>query len=391
MDWRRALIVAPAAALLAFIVIRVAAVEAFAGKDPAKAAAIWPGHPTVLLGSGLAEIGETAAAGKPVDRALVARLVSVSAKAPLEPEPFLVRGVEAQLAGDGPLALRAFLAARQRNPRAVAPRYFLAGLYLDSDRTGPGLAEISALARLVPQSLPQVAPYLAAYAKTPAAAPQVKAMLSAHPQLELALLNELAADAGNAQLVTYLWSGRGGDAARPWQGRLLNGLVEAGRFAEARTAWARFSGISAEPDRLFDPEISAQALPPFGWTLASGPSGIAEPQGGGRLHAFFYGRDDLTLASQLLTLSPGRYNLSMQVSGASASTKSLSWTISCLPGSNPIASIALDRSGAVAAPITVPAGGCPAQRLELAGRAPEIPEQAEVTISRLQLQRDQGR
>jgi hypothetical protein len=391
MGWGRAPIVVPAAVLLAFMVVRVAAVEAFAGKDPGRAASIWPGHPEVVLESGLARVGELAATGQPVDRGLVAGLVSASAKAPLAPEPFLVRGVEAQLAGDLPLALRAFLAARQRNPRAVAPRYFLADMYLNANRTGPGLSEISALARLVPRSLPQVAPYLAAYAKTPSAAPQVKALLSDHPQLELALLNELAGNPGNARLVTYLWSGRGGEEARPWQGRLLKGMVEAHRFGEARTAWARFTGISAEQDRLFDPEFRAQTLPPFGWTLVSGPAGIAEPQDGGRLHALFYGRDDLTLASQLLILPPGRYDLAMHVSGTSPTSKLLSWTVNCLPVANPIASVRLDRSGAVRVPVDVPATGCPAQQLQLVGDAPEFPEQAEVTISRLQLQRDLSR
>lgn len=331
-----------------------------------------------------------AAAGRPVAKPIVDRMLWVSAKAPLAPEPFLVRGVQAQLAGDQPLALRAFLAARERNPRDIAARYFLADLYLKAGQTGPGLNEISALARLVPQSLPTVAPYLAAYAKTLSAAPQVKAMIKSHPQLELALLNALAGDAANARLVSYLWSGRGGEEAKPWQGRLVNGLVGAGRFGEARLAWARFAGIAAEQDRLFDQEFATQAPPPFGWMLASGPSGIAEPQGG-ELHILYYGRDDLVLASQLLTLPPGRYRLSMDVKAGSLTSKSLSWAVRCLPGSNPIASIPLDRSGPLVAPVNVPASGCQAQRLELRGNAPEFPEQAEVTISRLRLERDSER
>ena len=380
--------VVSAAVLIAFLVVRVAFVEAFAKKDPGKAAAIWPGHPAVALESGLAEIGALAVAGRPVDKALINRLLSASAKAPLAPEPFLVRGVEAQLAGDPALALRAFLAARQRNPRAVAARYFLADQYLKAGMTGPGLAEISALGRLVPQSLPKVAPYLAAYAKTPSAAPQVKTMLETHPQLELALLNELAADAANARLVTFLWSGRGGEESKAWQGRLLNGLVDAGQFAEARTAWARFTGISAEQDRLFDPEFKVEALPPFGWKLASGASGIAEPQAGGRLHILYYGRDDQVLASQLLTMPPGRYRLAMEVKASSPASKSLTWTVRCLPGSSLIASVPLDRSGAVEAVFAVPPAGCTAQRLDLSGDAPEFPEQAEVMISRLRLQRE---
>lgn len=383
--------VVPAALLVAFVVVRLAFVQAFAIKDPGRAAGIWPGHPTVELEAGLAEVGEKAAAGRPVDKALVDRLVSVSRKAPLAPEPFLVRGVDAQMAGNLPLALRAYLAARRRNPRAVAPRYFLADLYLQAGQIEAGLGEIAALARLVPQSLPKIAPYLAGYARTSSAAPRIKEMLEAHPQLELALLNELAGDADNSELVINLWSGRGGEVARPWQGRLLNNLVQAGRFNEARTAWARFTGLSAEQDRLFDADFVAQGLPPFGWMFASSSSGIAEPQSGGRLHALYYGRDDFVLASQLLTLPPGRHRLSMVVIATSPSAKSLSWTIRCLPSSIQIAAVRLDRSGAVTAPVAVPAGGCRAQRLELGGNAPEFPERAEVTIGQLRLQRDTAR
>lgn len=381
----------PAALLLAFLIVRVAFVETYSKSAPARAAAIWPDHPEVVLESGLSQVGDTAAAGRPVDRALVDRLVSVSSRAPLAPEPFLVRGVDAQLAGDQSLALRSFLAARQRNPRAIAPRYFLADLYLKSGKSGPGLEEISALARLVPQSLPQVAPYLAAYAREPSAAPRVKAMLKTQPELERVLLNELAADAANAGLVFNLWSGRGGEEAKPWQARLMTNLVEAGRFSEARTAWARFTGISVEHGQLFDPEFATQAPPPFGWMLASGSSGVAERQEGGQLHALFYGREDLVLASQLLTLPPGRYRLAMDVKTASPESKSMSWSVRCLPSADPIGAAPLARPGPLAIDFSVPSGGCPAQRLELAGNAPEFPERAEATIGRLQLRRSTGR
>lgn len=378
------------ALVAALFVVRVAFVEAFATKDPTTAAAVWADHPAVLLETGLARVGDMAAAGRPVDPALVGRLISASAKAPLAPEPFLVRGVNAQISGNQAVALQSYLAARERNPRAVAPRYFLADLYLKAGQTERGLAEISVLSRLVPQSLPNVAKYLAAYARTPGAAPQVKKLLETHPQLELALLNELAGDAAGARLVLYLWSGRGGEEARPWQGRLLEQLVGAGRFNEARSAWARFTNIRAKPDSLFDAQFEARALPPFGWMLASGPSGIAEPQGVGRLHLIYYGRDDLALASQLLTLPPGRYRLSMKVSASSAAAKSLSATVRCLPSSNPLASLPLHRPGVVTASFAVAGQGCAAQRLNIVGDAPEFPERAETTVSELRLQRDAG-
>jgi hypothetical protein len=374
--------------ILAFLVVRLALFQFYAGKDPARIARIWPGHPLVILESGLAEIGDRAAAGQPVDRALVHRLLAASARAPLAPEPFLVRGVEAQLAGDQRMAQQAFLAARERSPRNIASRYFLADHYLKASQTGPGLTEISVLARLVPESLPSMAPFLASFAQSPGAAPKVKGVLRGHPQLEPVLLNSLSTDAANTDLILSLWSGRGGEEARIWQNNLLAQLVESGRYDLARQTWARFTGIAVEPGKLFDPEFGRQAMPPFGWNFASGPAGVAESEGNGRLHILFYGRDNAVLASQLLTLKPGRYGMSMKVDTSGSPSKSLQWTVSCLPAASQIAAMSLDRAGSISGSFTVPPD-CRAQRLELRGTSPEFPEQSDVTISQFSLEAGQ--
>ena len=385
----RAIAVVVCALFLAFLVVRNAFVDAYAGQDPAKAAAVWPGHPAVLLASGLAEIGESTAAGRRVDSALVRRLEEASDKAPLAPEPFLVRGVEAQVAGDAPLALRAFLAARDRDPRSVAARYFLADRYLRSGQTRQGLAEISALTRLVPQSLKAVAPQLAAFARMPGGRQQVAALLRDQPQLEPWLLEELAANPADANLALSLWTGRTNDQDRSWQRLLINSLVAAGRFQEARAVWRRFDPRVLPDGELVDPKFEGRAMPPFGWSLVSGPAGVAESVGGGSLHVLYYGRDDLALASQLMMLKPGAYRLSMRVNGSQASGKTLAWVVSCAAPLREIASTAFDaaKSGMLAADFVVPPHGCTAQQLDLVGRAPELPEQADLTISDLRLVR----
>jgi len=387
----RALLVAVLGLLLAVLVVRVAFVEAYASKNLQTAEAVWPGHPAVILASGLEQVGLSAAAGQPIDKALVERLVATAAKAPLAPEPFLVRGVEAQVAGNSLLAGRAFLEAKRLNPRSIAARYFLADHYLKSGQTRLGLGEISALGRLVPQSLGGVAPYLAAYARSPGAAGEVKALLRRNPQLEPVLLVELAADARDARLALALWSGRGGEQARGWQVRLLNTLVAAGRFNEAHAAWLRFTRSPARRDLSIDADFESATLPPFGWTLASGSAGVAEPEDGKRLHILYYGRDNLVLASQLMILKPGRYRISMQVGGASPAAKSLTWTIRCLPSSSEIAAIGLAspaKGGVLTMAFAVPPSGCLAQSLELAGNSPEFPEKAELTIANLQLRQE---
>ena len=385
----RAITAVVVALFLSVLVIRNAFVDAYGVPDPSKAAALWPDNPSVVLASGLAEVGAAAASGWPISPATVRRMVATAAKAPLAPEPFLVRGVEAQVADNAPLALQAFLEARRRDPRSIPARYFLAGHYLQTGETQRGLAEISALTRLVPQSLGGVAPQLAAFARLTGGAAQVKMLLRKQPQLEPWLLEVLAANPGDADLVLSLWSGRTGDQDRAWQQRLVNGLVAAGRFMQAREAWSRFNPQARPGDGLTDPTFEGHDLAPFGWTLASGPAGVAEPQGGGQLHILYYGRDDLVLASQLLLLKPGPYRLAMRVNGAQPPAGSLSWLVRCKPASREIVSIGLAsaKSGALAADFIVPAQGCEAQQLDLVGTAPELPEQADLTIADLRLLR----
>ena len=210
-------------------------------------------------------------------------------------------------------------------------------------------------------------------------------MLRRQPRLEPVLLNTLAADARDANLALRLWSGHGGDEARPWQQRLLNSLVQAGRYAEAEAAWRKFGGATKnEGQDLAD--FSSMALPPFGWSLVSGPAGVAEPDVGGRLRILYYGRDNLALASRLLLLRPGRYRLSMRVSNASSGADSLAWVVRCLPSSNQLASVGLGANkGVLAGSWEVPPTGCEAQWLELIGTSPDFPQQTEATISEFRL------
>ena len=386
--WVRLAVVLLAATYVAFLAVCVALVQFDDGENRPRLAKLWPGHPTVLLESGLAEVGAEAAAGGPVDPALVTSLLAVSAKAPLAPEPFLVRGVDAQLAGNPTLALSAFLAARQRSPRTIATRYFLADHYLKSGQTGQGLAEISSLARLVPQSIPSIAPYLAAFAKSPGAAPQLRDLLRRHPQLEPMLLETLSADPSNANLVLKLWNGRRGEREVIWQSRLLSQMIEAGHYHLARQTWSRFSGDNSSPSQLFDPDFAEQALPPFGWSFSAGPAGLAESKAGGQLHVLFYGRDDVVLASQMLTLSPGIYRLSMSVGATALSPNALRWTVKCVPSSNEVALIPLGQSGRRSEAFEIPRANCQAQRLELSGSAQQLPRPADITISELRLRRE---
>src|SRR5690348_1663298 len=108
----RRLLVIGSALLLAVTIIRNAAVAALAPLQPGAAAWFWSGHPAVEISMGLAEIGRAARERRPIDSQVFAMINDAAVKSPLAPEPFLVRGVQAQTAGDDEAAVRAFRAAQ---------------------------------------------------------------------------------------------------------------------------------------------------------------------------------------------------------------------------------------------------------------------------------------
>ena len=127
------------ALLLAVQVVRNAAVDALAPLHPESAAKVWAGHPSVEISRGLAEIARASAGRKPIPKAAFTMIDDGALKAPLSPQPFLVRGVQAQLAGDLESARRAFLAAQWRDPRSMPAAYFLATYYFEAGKTLDGL------------------------------------------------------------------------------------------------------------------------------------------------------------------------------------------------------------------------------------------------------------
>ncbi|WP_028970437.1 tetratricopeptide repeat protein [Sphingomonas sp. URHD0057] len=375
-----------AALLLAGQVVRNAAVHAFVESDPAKAARAWPSHPEAVVALGMSAIGAAAHRGQSVGPEVLRRIYSAAAGAPLAAQPYLVRGVQAQLAGDSSAAERAFQAAEWRDPRSLPARYFLAEYYLRAGDIRRGLTEFAALARLAPNGVVSVTPYLASYARDPSRWPQIRALFRTDPELQNSTLQLLAGDVDNSSAILALADPAHRNAQSPWLPKLLSTLVSDGQFAKARAIWADVAGVrTGSADLLFDAGFAAAAPPPpFNWSLTSSTVGLAERQSGGRLHVIYYGQEDGALASQLLILPPGRYRLAMRIAGGGSQAASLRWSLVCASAQGPLASARLDTLVARPLIFEVPAG-CAAQKLELSGSSSDIPRQVEVTISDLTL------
>ncbi len=390
----RILLVAVLAIGAAVLVVRSAAVNAWVQKAPDLAARFWPGHPRVIIRSGLEAIGRDAVARRPANPVTVAAIIGSFGNSPLEPDPFVVRGIDAQLRGDEKQSLGAFRAAIARDPRSLAGRYFLADHYVATGNIDAGLDQVSVLSRLVPKTIPTLVPALAKFAQMPGGGVKVKAMLRDNRRIEPYLLDGLAGDAANAGLVMNLWSGGPIDPELPqWQSKMVRTLVEAGNVERAYAVWSRFDGApTSRPTLVFNPgfDPSEKAPPPFNWTVVSNKAGVAEPSGNAGLRILYYGREDVVLASQTLRLAPGAYRLQMTLVGGAERASVLGWTIDCLASKVRLGRLELTgREGATqerSLDFTVPAS-CASQHLELRGTAPEFPDTVNAEIGMLKLSR----
>ena len=351
-----------------------------ADQRPIAPGAVWAPSPSMEIEQAMAEIGAAAGRGAGVPDDARTMLHQAARRAPLAPEPFVVEGTIALTEGR-PAARPLFEAARRRDPRQSAARYFLAQLYLAQGRVADGLTEMSALATLVPSAVAQLGPALAEFARQPGAAPALRSTFARSPALESATLTALAANPANADLVRALAGpARRDPAAAPWQPTMIAALIDSGNTAKARQVWRVFSGEAA-PGPIFHPDFSPSPAPaPFNLTLSSGPAGMVQPHRGAGLDVVYYGREDAILASQTLLLAPGAYLLSARndpVDNAGA----LGWTLRCVPAGQTLGRVALaeDAPGEPSARLTVPAN-CLAQALELRGSVGELDQPVDLTI-----------
>lgn len=387
----RAIAAIAVAALLAIQVVRNAVVSAFADVNPGVATKAWKGHPASEIGLAMTEIAKSSRARKPVPQWAFTDIRDAAGKAPLAPEPFLVRGVQASLAGENVLAQRAFEAAQWRDPRSLPSAYFLAESYLRRGDVGNGLRETAVLAQLSPGGVSAVVPYLAQYAASPANWPPLRALFESYPSLAQLVLVSLGSDIKTVPAALALANPHQ-SGNQQWMSVVVNTLVGAGDYPRARSVWMRIAGPKvAAGELVHDTTFSDNTSPvPFNWQLTSSTVGLAERQRGGRLHVLYYGDEDGTLASQLLLLPAGYYRLSMKLAGDPARARSLTWAVWCDKGAQPLASVTLDVAAAHGWQFQVP-GDCRAQWLKLSGVSGDVAQQVDVSISDLTLWRDSPR
>lgn len=362
---------------IALAILSLRSAAALAPPDsPLRAIRSWfPGHSTMIADRAMSAVGLAAREGRPLPPEAKPDLAELARNEPLRPEPFLVAGASAQLAGNGTRSEKLFLAARHRHPRSAAARFVLADRLLRTGRIEAGLVEMAVLARLQPKTAQPFVPAVAAYARSPGAIDRLRRFFADAPDMRDPVLLALARDPANAPLVLTLAPAPVTKPPYPeWQTTLLGALVAAGKVGEAERMWARLSGIDRKP-LVVNPSFSAQTLPPpFGWTIGSGGAGVAEISPGGGLDLIYYGREPFDLARQLLVLTPGRYRIASRVQGQEAG-QLVTWKITCLDN-RPLTQVLLGQPGT----FTVPQN-CAGQNLILAGVPSDPSRTVELTLT----------
>lgn len=382
----RRLIVLVAALLLAVQIVRNGAVDALATLSPVSASRFWPGHPSVEISLGLADIGRSTREHQGIDPGTFAMLDDAASRSPLSPEPFLVRGVASQIRGDLQTAKRSFLEAQWRDPRSMPAAYFLAGYYYRTGHALEGLEETALLARLTPGGSVAV-PFVAAYARDRSNWPQMRLLFRDQRDLEGGVMTALAGDSKNADAILSLADPEFRKPDSAWLPILLSSLVSSGDYSRARAIWSSVGEARGGGVLLFDPGFSDSGPPPpFNWSLVSSTVGLAERQRGKGLHVIFYGSEDGVLASELVLLASGTYRLQMKLPGAPVHPEALRWSIRCNGSGEPASSIPIDEAARKGWTFEIPSN-CPAQWLELSGRSGDVAQQSEATISGVDLSR----
>lgn len=306
------------------------------------------------------------------------------AREPLAADPLAVEGAIALRGTKYGRAEQLLVAARQRDPRNRPVRFLLADTFLRQQKIDSALQELVVLTYLSPQMAQPVTAMLAQYSRTPGATPRLRRALASNAPIENALLLQLAADPANAQLILSIASRIRGSELLAWQQTLLSSSVKAGQVSLAWELWRRFSNLPTSAVGDF----SDSKLPsPFTWTLIQSGEGVASTGGRG-LDVDFFGRRNVSLASKLLMLRSGLYELRFRVNEPSSDPSSLHWVFTCITGGRELVNLPLSKtpSGWVSASFQVPLG-CDAQRMELKGLAQIYPAEVSLSIADLQIRK----
>lgn len=374
-----------------WLAVKSAAVGALLKTNPTAASLFAPGDPRII--SKLA-VNEFASRAGNVSPALRAASIQSLRRAPLAYEPFLIGAVDALITKkSNPDEL--LQEASRRNPRSRLGQLLLLDQHLRAGRVEEAISTMNLLTRLVPGARTVLVRELARFARARESRPAIKNVLAGDPVTKESLLEYLASDPGNAELILELGSAGNSRGSRTpaWQPKLVDSLIQGGQTQRAHRLWQRLSGV--EESRLdgliYNPGFrQVPGFPPFNWRFSGTNSGSAEPDGNQGLQVEYYGRTESRLVEQLLLLAPGRYRLSSSLRGSvHPEGGKVAWKISCNNSGRILLDLSLtgEKSAEARSQLFTVPSGCGSQWLALLGSPSEFPKDQILTVGALNLEK----
>jgi hypothetical protein len=377
----RALGLAAAGAVLAWLVLSKSLVAFLAADAPQAALWLSPADPQALLNLAEARFGAAPGATHAQVRAWAEAALAGD---PIDARALRILGQAAHAAGDEERARVLMEAAGRRSVQdSWALHWLLKDAYDRKDYAG-ALRYADVLLRTRTQALQHVLPVLGRMAETAEAVAPLEKLLAANPPWRRAFFAALPRAVTDARtpLRLLLAVRQTPDAPTLAEVReYVHLLMQRKLYDLAYYAWLQFlpAGQLAAAGTLFNGsfELAPSGLP-FDWSIGGGKGATAEiaerpdrPGERALLVALGPGRVELSGAEQTLMLAPGAYRLQASYRGELVGPRGLVWRIACADsggpplGQSPMILGAAPAWKEIEAAFTVPETGCRVQRLRL--------------------------
>lgn len=296
---------------------------------------------------------------------------------PTAVEGLIVLGLQAQLRGDVRTSDQAFSLARRLSLRETKLSVWRIEKAVSNGDIDTALAEYDLALSTNKSSHDILFPVLARAIAEPVIAKRLAAKFSDEAGWHASFIEYVSDNFTNpsATVAFFRDLDRTGVSMDANVADLVNGLVEKGFVDEARTLY--LNGRKENPQNLvsnagFSPDIRYPTV--FDWSTAASSglrSNLSRDGSAAYLTFDIAPGSSGTVVQQLLTLTPGTYEISGRVDGIDRrAANRLYWTFRCLNGLE-IGQVTLadnwSRSGSFSGTATLP-GNCPAQNFALVAR-----------------------
>ena len=357
----------------------------------AQAAASRPGRPAGGQAAAPAEDGSRGGSTEPLafaregmGLALAQRMAEKAAQAdPLNARAFRLLGEVAARQGDEARSSALMKAAARRSLHESGALLALLKSALIRSEYGEAAYDIDALLRVRPKLLPYLVPALAVMSERPEARPFVVKLIEANPPWREGFFEQLPRNIASIQTPGDLLLGLKDTAWAPTRTEIsayLSFLVGKRLYQEAFGYWvqlltpAQLQSVGLLYNGDFRQPPSGL---PFDWEVHSGLGYTADVAPGYLLSSksslnleFSGARTEFRPISELLVLAPGTYVVKGTWRGNIVAKRGLLWQVRCTEGEAVLGSSQLFHSNSAEwtpfqYEVSVPADGCPAQKLTL--------------------------